>query len=428
MQNVELPFLRKNHMKKEEEKFYRELNKYICQNENSDNIYYQFGYEAFGIILYGFSKWLIKNLKKENIKDVFFLSRDGYIMKKAFELLPESKEFKTNYLYVSRRSLRVPSIWFSEKRKKETIFPTKYISINDLIMSIGLNADNYQDVIQECGLQPEQIIKEDQVENKYEVMKLLDEIWDDVLDNSIEEYNNLREYLVQFNMPENIAIVDIGWRGSMQFFLRKILEKMGKGINIKGYYITLSTSHLKGMDMYGYLQDVDGYSKGCDLLRGYVGLIEMMFLMSEGSVQRYKKLNGKVIPILEDYEYANSKEYADRVMHIQQGAIDFIKGIECENSLKDMSFTSEAAFTYLNEVGNHPTMDDINRFGDFPFFNNGTVSLLVQTDNLTEYIKNPKKAKQDLYKSRWRIGFLRQLFKINLPYYTLFKIMMKAAM
>ena len=49
---------------------------------------------------------------KEHIDKVYFFSRDGYLMKQAFDLLyKENTDIKTYYLEVSRRSLRVPILW-----------------------------------------------------------------------------------------------------------------------------------------------------------------------------------------------------------------------------------------------------------------------------------------------------------------------------
>lgn len=49
--------------------------------------YYTFGFQYFGPFLYGFTEWLSGRLAEEGLTNVFFFSRDGYMMQKAFELL-----------------------------------------------------------------------------------------------------------------------------------------------------------------------------------------------------------------------------------------------------------------------------------------------------------------------------------------------------
>ena len=76
--------------------------------------YFDFGYKNFGPILVGFSNWLNDEFKKKDIKKVFFLARDGYIMKKAFDYLYGDK-YNTKYFYASRRAIIVPSLWKLKK-------------------------------------------------------------------------------------------------------------------------------------------------------------------------------------------------------------------------------------------------------------------------------------------------------------------------
>ena len=115
-----IPFIRKKHsVYKEDEKFYSEFKKLCKSNYNEkDSVFFSFGYETFGIILYGFCKWLRDDLKKNKIKRIIFFSRDGYIIREAFNLIEGSDEFQTDYMYVSRRSLRVPLLWKEEKKNR----------------------------------------------------------------------------------------------------------------------------------------------------------------------------------------------------------------------------------------------------------------------------------------------------------------------
>ncbi len=75
----------------------------LTSKERSE--YFNFGFQYFGPFLYGFTKWLSGRLSEEGLTNVFFFSRDGYMMQKAFELL-EPDFPKTKYVYFSRKSLR----------------------------------------------------------------------------------------------------------------------------------------------------------------------------------------------------------------------------------------------------------------------------------------------------------------------------------
>lgn len=409
---------------KEGRAFYNRF-KQLCARKDDvkDSEYYRFGYETFGIILYGFCKWLIEDLKKRKISRVLFCSRDGYIIKEAFSTIPGNVDFDTDYIYVSRRSLRVPLLHLNTENKSKAIFATRYISIFDLLDSIGLNPNNYKEIVERNQLTLQTVIQDKAIDQDKRVINLFDELWEDVVSNSEYEYSNAQKYIQGLELSGDVAIIDIGWRGSIQYYLQQMLKSLGNNTELKGYYITLSSSMLHGQRMKGYLQNVDDGSSGCDLLRGYVGLIEMMFLKTEGSTKCYGE-DG--CPIFESYEYSENGNYThevEAVLCIQKGALDCVRDLVKENISEP--FSSEVAFANLSRVGNHPSKKNLELFEDFRFFNNGTISYLTGEYTLKYNLCHFKDMKRDFYGSRWRIGFMKKNFKIPFPYHLLFKLIMK---
>ena len=69
-----------------------------------DNYWEQFGYRIGGPVCYGFTKWILNEVtsKKENISDIIFVARDGYLLQKILELLPHSGKIKSHYVYAPR--------------------------------------------------------------------------------------------------------------------------------------------------------------------------------------------------------------------------------------------------------------------------------------------------------------------------------------
>ena len=78
--------------------------KIFLEHSNSSN-YYRFGVEVFGPFLYSYTYWLYSSIKKTKQLKVFFLSRDGYMMKKAFDIL-NTDNIPCEYVYFSRKSIR----------------------------------------------------------------------------------------------------------------------------------------------------------------------------------------------------------------------------------------------------------------------------------------------------------------------------------
>lgn len=403
---------------------------FIERTENpKEGDYYKFGYETFGIVLYAFCTWMIQNLRKENISRILFFSRDGHIMKRAFELFPDADEFDYDYIYVSRRSLRVPQLFMDGVNKKEIIVPTRYITVDDLLYSVGLDPNLYLEEIKRAGLERGQVLKGDSVD-KGNVKELLDNLWPFVLENSKEEYIAAKCYIDQLNIHGKVAVVDIGWRGSMQLFLQKMIDNSGGDAKLHGYYITLSSDLIKSQEMRGFLGNVDNDSDGCDQLRGYIGLIELLFSFNDGSAEKYVIDNDTVKVIKHECEYKHSEKEFDEVKsidEIQRGAIDFVRNFISENEGNQQIIDPDEAFAYLDTFATSPNLKGVEMFEKFTSQNNGTITRLVECKTPLYYVLHPNCLKKDLYVSRWRVGFLKKMFKIILPYKAMFNMLMYVA-
>ena len=62
------------------------------------------GYMGLGMHLLAVCKWVLKIAEERKIPTIHFVARDGYMVKKAFDLLNNS-ETSSNYIRVSRKSL-----------------------------------------------------------------------------------------------------------------------------------------------------------------------------------------------------------------------------------------------------------------------------------------------------------------------------------
>ena len=92
-----------------------------------------------------------ESVTKAGIKKVYFFSRDGLIMKKAFDLL--FQDVDTYYLEVSRRSLRVPILWmnYDLAHVLNMISPSKLVPLSTIFDGVGLDINNYVELIEEYG-------------------------------------------------------------------------------------------------------------------------------------------------------------------------------------------------------------------------------------------------------------------------------------
>ena len=392
--------------------------------------YRKFGYDNLGPLLYGFSCWLLSNFKERNISKVYFFSRDGFIMKQAFEKLKGIENIRTYYLEVSRKSLRIPILWKDPSYDNilTMLSPSMYVHIESLFDAIGLDIDKYDSVLRLYGL-----TKNDQF-SKYELInsKALREMYacliPEIIDNSKKEYNLLQEYIKQNELCGKFAIVDIGWSGGMQRFLQTTLKEMNIDCDIHGFYTGVAEYYKRNisqscqLNLNGYLFDYANALEAKDERSCFVGLYEMLFLETKGSVIGYYLSDGKVYAKRGLYEYEKDGVLlpeVDCIREVQNGALEYVGQAAIDNE----NLTKEMAFHNFRKAGSWPSKEALQLFGKFRFFDEGVCAPLINTKSFWRYLKNPKSIIKDFMHSRWKSGFLRSYCLIPFPYYKVYNFL-----
>ena len=377
-----------------------------------NNYFRRFGYNCFGPILYNFSKWLIDDLKKKDIKKVYFLARDGMMMKKAFDLVNINTDITSYYLYASRRAIIVPSLWKVEKitdiLNKITFNNTTKVKY--FLKKVGLEEYNLTEILSKHNLNYETIIDIKNIENNHDFIEFFNEIISQIKNNSFSEFKSLIRYFKKMNFEGKVAVVDIGWHGTMQ----KAICEVIKNAEVNGYYMgVVPYKKNETINQNGFLFD-KGYNEEIyEKFKNFTGIFEFMFLATEGSTKRY--LDNKKGYELYKYEYENMDELIV-AKEIQNGAIKYIK--ESDKKYNKYSYKN------ILKVLLSPSLKDAKLFGNIEF-QDESKEYLAKPQKLYKYILNPRKFVKDYKNANWRIGFLKRLFKIPFPYYYLNEIIRK---
>lgn len=406
------------------------LSCFIENNIDSKNPYHDFGFRRFGPFLWGYVKWIHEQLVENKINKVFFFSRDGYIMEKAFNLLYPNSTIDVHYLEVSRRSLRVPILWIdhSFETMLGMVSPSKKVTLKSIFSCVGLNMDNYTELLREYGFNKESYFDRNSIQNNKGLIALYGKLSKDIDLVSGEEYKRLKEYLIQEKVNGKFGIVDIGWSGGMQRFLSEGLDKLNIKHQIKGYYIgvadyyTRNTRMLPSLDLNGYLFDFKNDPHAVDERCSFVGLFETLFLEQDGSVKNYSysERDKRIIANRYPYEYIVDGKKTDEQINIemlQAGALDFIRKAQQDYFLNNIfSYSATELFKGIKKTGQQPQKEDLKLFADFEFLDEGEEKKLANPESISYYLLHPQDLKSDFLGSRWKIGFMKELLKGNLPY------------
>lgn len=406
------------------------ISSFVEKTSESECDYYRFGYEKFGMFLWGYVKWLHACIKQENITKIYFLSRDGLIVKNAFDIL--YKDIETHYLEVSRRSLRVPLLWKNlDFEYVIGLLPnSKLVSLKSIFDGIGLDIDQYSAEIKEHGLDIDAYFERRELLSNDRLKNLYKHILADVESNSKKEYKMLEGYIKHIGLDGKFAIVDIGWAGSMQRYLQESLTMMGIKHDIVGYYVGVSEDYIKNMNddqklnINGYLFDCYHNHQNENNIRPFLGLVETLFLEREGSVKNYMNVGSEFVSVRMPYEYMKNGKptyECEYVNKIQTGALEFVRRF----GDKAIDLPPKYLFKGIENVGMRPRIRDIKLFGEFRFFDEGEITYLAKSAGIWKYIANVKLLKKDFLSCRWKIGFMKSVFRIKLPYKNMYRFLLK---
>jgi len=255
--------------------------------------------------LYYFVEKIYKELKKRSVKDVFFLSREGELLKLLFEqyqrIINEEEKICTHYLCVSRVSTFLPS--FRELKEEDFGIISKQfreISYRQFFKIVGLeeemmNEGNMQlllkdDVISDWFVFCDELRQNNEFSNIYETKR-------------IEQKRLFIKYLEQSGVDiygNGLSLVDIGWKGTMQDNISNIYENE---ITIHGYYLgitepgdALPQSYKKGLVFEKVPVESVDYATWSENIIQY----ERILMASHGSTSCYKMVENQVEPVFDD--------------------------------------------------------------------------------------------------------------------------------
>lgn len=381
--------------------------------------YYQFGWNCFGPFLLGFTKWLDLKLRNEKIQKVYFFSRDGYMMEKAYKLL-QSKISETQYVYFSRKSIRQALLYRCEtfEESLQYLSVEKFVSLGKILEYYGFSIQERENLADKNNWNLFTEYQYETLQNNSVIRSIYDKLKKEINEKSEKQRLYLLKYLEQINFCGDCAIVDIGWHGSMQYYLEKFCKLNGINVRLHGYYVgILPNVPLTGTtDGYVYSSEKPQFRKS---MLCFFGVLEKLFQSMEGSTYGYEQKENRIIPVCNEYEFSEKRNLIQCIGEWQKAAIDFI------NKTIDICIDEEEYIRLaypLIKFGKYPSLNDVKLFSFF-YNTDGIKEYYVSQKGLFKY--KPKELVRALSNSVWKTGFMKSVFKIPLPYFYIYSWLRK---
>lgn len=197
---------------------------------------YEFGYVYGGIFVYGYCNFINRYCKNNNIDKVLFLSRDGDILRQAYNIIYDCAD--TEYVYWSRRAATKLMAAFN---RYDYFRRFLYHKVNSgITVGQALEAMELEDMA--AGLPVDEKLNENNVKT---IKEYLQHNWDKVVKHYEMQQKGASEYYRNvLDNSKKAAAVDIGWAGSGAYSLDYLSRNVWNlGCQVIGIIAGTNTVH-----------------------------------------------------------------------------------------------------------------------------------------------------------------------------------------
>lgn len=330
--------------------------------------------EFSGPLLFDYVWWILTQAQKRQITTLYFLARDGYLLREIACKICEEYGFPIDcrYFYCSRASLRMPSYYFIGDEALDLLLIGGYnVTLNSLMQRAELTEEQCDAVQKECQLfefERNATLSKKDFDLIVSRLRQSQRFRQFVVEKSKSHYANAIGYMRQEGMLDRkvVAIVDSGWTGTMQRSLRQLLASAGFNGEIVGFYY----------GMYATPKDTDDgtYLTWMFSARGGIrtkvlfnnNLFECLLSAPHGMTVRYEYRDGRYMPRLLSDSNEEQKAIIDRQIDMVMQYTKHRLKTFCFSMFNEKKIQNEN-IKRIRRYMAYPTCQEVDIYGRFLF-------------------------------------------------------------
>ena len=291
---------------------------------------FSLGYTVLGPLVLGYVSWIARKAKDSGVDRIFFLAREGDILKRAYDLLYGEVEGypQSEYLYASRRVVRVANIKTDSDIASLISAPydpgVPLVQLLESRFGVILD-DEVEKLLHKKGISDKKTLTRS-LDDRLIFSNVCKQLSSLIFSNSASERENYLAYLekVGFLNEDRPFIVDVGWKANIQGDLGLLTGKDITGC----YYATLQGAEnwLKDGSRHkhlGYFGTNVSPEASSSALVANRHLIEFLLCAPHRSIINVYEKAGSFYPRYQDEGgYDQRREFTTNV-HL--GALDFVQ-------------------------------------------------------------------------------------------------------
>jgi HAD superfamily hydrolase (TIGR01549 family) len=391
----------------------------LREQQLADPFWYRIGYQIAGPLIYGYVQFLRERLRGRGIGKVYFLSRDGYILKRVYEILTSGLDDcpRAEYLHASRRALNFASISAIDPATENWLAEGIHLTVADFLQRIDLDPADHLEAIRASGFDgPRHKVVGG---HEYQCLRhLYRRLEPAIVAAAAGERRVYLDYLrAKGAFDANpFALVDVGWMTSIQRSFDRLIHAEAPELPIEGYYLgSYPEAARRAGPLSRHIHYLMAYGKpesALDTIRHCVCLIEFFFAAPEHTFLRMERdHSGGFQPVLADFH----ENEADLPMleQIHDGAIEYARAAVRALPGAGLAVPPEAVLGLLNRLLANPTREEAERLGELKyadgygaFFHH---TCMARPSSLAQLGLNKRRWKDEFKGSHWPRGYYARL-------------------
>lgn len=323
-----------------------------------------------------FVSWVLDSARKDGIKRLYFLARDGYLLYATAKRICDIKQLdiECRYLKLSRYSLRVAEYALMGAELVEFICARGIdVTFEKMMHRGGLTDEEARHMAVLCGYENRycEVLTYTQIDQIKDILRKSTEFHSYVNAHSKEAYPNVMGYLRQEGLLDGIsyAVVDSGWLGTIQKSLKRLLKTEDPGANVQGYYFGLyeTPTDAAASDYKAYYFEQKGglrrkaHFSNC--------LFELVYSAPEGMTLGYEKIGGYYYPVESESVNPNgeticrNRELLENYVEAYVEACKQYDGVSSDNRVARKNNNGAMVEKLLTLLMSAPTKREVELFG-----------------------------------------------------------------
>jgi hypothetical protein len=383
-------------------------------------------------LLYPWVRWLLQRARQDQLGELHFLARDGYLPQKIFDAWArhEGLKLSTRYLEVSRRPLNLSHLpWASPQ-------------LFDFLTS-GIEGYGGPQLLRRLDLSPADLPQPSRWNPLWHFTPRYRPAWyraalrraflalEPVIAPQLRKIRDhtshyLRRSLILEDPKARIGIVDLGWRGTLQASLESLLETLlppTANLQVHGYYFglfpdacaTRARTRINSVRHGYYLDPAAGGSNEQRMQRLLLPLMESLLGAPGGSAWSYDR-QGNVTRLENRHECG---QYEAAIQPLQEGMLrgclpnaPLVRSVDqwMADTGSDGSDLVDATFELLHHSLPQPFFEDLRLLRHWDGFDHAGDG--IRLDNHQAMPWRPAPPPPNLLRKVWRR--LRRVFRRRL--------------